>query len=786
LTLAFGTGANTAVFSVVNAALLRRLPYPQSERIVELWSKTRDSAAVPHVTGPQLKHWREYNTVFTDVAGIWDRYTTNLLGRERAERIVCALVSANYLDVLGVHPLLGCNFAPNADVEGSDSSVAIVTYEAWQGRFGGDPAILDRVVNLGGWSCRVIGVLPPRALPSDQLEVLAPLVLGSMAWEMVPDNPWVGAIARLKPGITPAQAEAEVNTLSKELYSRILPTFRDRLHTNVRTMQTQLAAESKPVILVLSGAVALMLLIVCSNLANLLLARAGARQKEMAVRAALGASRSQLIRLVLTESGVLALLGCSAGIALAAVVIRVSHHLTAGMLPHMMQPQIDWRVLWFSLGLALITSLIFGIVPAWRASCADPSNDLKNTGRGTTAGTRARAQSVFILSEIALTVMLLISAGLFLRSLAKILSSDFGFEPKGALVCDWSVTIGNFYRDENGKDDDDRRRAFDRILLFLRAVVSRLEALPGVEAVGTVTTLPLGTEYWRTHVGLPDRPKEEDRFVALDYVGHHYFQAMGMTLLQGRFFRDAEDIQDGPRVLVVNEAFARNMLRGQDPIGRHLRVNNAEWEVIGVVSNVRHEKLDASAEGHIYGVQANNPVTVGFVIRTRTEPLLLADDVRRIVTSVDANQTVANFRTLEQAVDRSLGERRITLYFVGAFAAVALGLACMGIYGLMAYTVGQRQREFSIRIALGAQSSDVVQLVLRHGLRLALFGIVLGLLGAAASTRLIASRLYGVSVADPFVFMAVAVLIGGAATVAAMVPAWRATRAKPIDALRAD
>jgi putative ABC transport system permease protein len=785
LTLALAIGANTAIFSVLNAALLRPLPYPEPDRLVEFWSKAPDSALIPYVTGPQLKEWRERTTLCEGIAGMWDRMSTNLLEGRKAEHITGAWVSANYLDVLGVKPMLGRGFQRGEDVKGSNTNITILTYETWQKRFGGDPTVLGRMLNFGGWSCAVIGVLPPHALANEKLEFLQPLVLGGMSWEMVPDNPWLNVIARLKPGVTPAQADAEANAISSELYGRIMPSFQEKLKTHVLPMQAQLVADSRPALFTLLAAVALVLLIACANVANLLLVRTGARQKEMAVRIALGATTGRIIRLALIESVLLSLGGGLLGILWASLGVKALGFLTAQILPHMMRPAVDLPVLVFTLVLAGGIGVIFGLLPARSAYQTDLNRDLKGSNRGSTSSSRARTQSTFMVGEIALTVVLMISGGLLLRSFVRILSADFGFEPRHALICDLSLTMSAFYRDADPAGSE-RKMAFDRMIRFQREVVRQLEAEPGIESAGTVTTLPLAGEYWAAQVGLAGRPAGEDRRIPLDYVGGNYFRAMGMSLLKGRLWTEADDTSEAAPVVVINDALARTLWPGENPIGRHIRVKQVDSLVVGVVNDVRHARLDAAAEGHVYGPQINNPVTVCLVVRARGEPAALIEDIRRVVSRIDPDESVSNFRSLEQAVDGSLRERRLTLYLFGIFAVAALGLACIGIYGVMAYATAQRERELSIRMALGAEQSAVVGLVVREGLRLGVIGIVLGLGGGFAVARLFASQLYAVSFLDPITFIAVPVFTLLVVIASIYFPARRAARFDAVNALRAE
>ncbi len=786
LTLALGIGANTAIFSVLNVALLRPLPYPEPDRLVEFWSKPPDYPLISYVTGPELKEWRERATLFDGIAGIWDRLSTNVLDGQKAERISGGWVSTNYLDVLGVKPILGRGFQREEGEIGGNSSVAILTYEGWQNRLGGDPAVIGRRINLGGWSCVVIGVLPPHALPNEKLEYLQPLVLGGMAWEMVPDTPWLRLTARLKPGVTPAQGEAEVNAIARELYARILPSFREKLRIYVLPMQSHMAAQSRPALFALFGAVALVLAIACANVTNLLLVRTAARQKEMAVRIALGAGPRRILRLALTESVLLSLSGGLVGILLATLGIEVLKGLTNHVLPHLMQPAMDWPVLAFSLVLACGTGVLCGAMPARSVYHVDLSRDLKGSCRGSTSGSRAHTQSALIVAEIALTVLLLIGGGLLLRSYLRIQSADFGFEPKHAVVCDMSLTLSSFYRPGETANDEHNKAVFPRIVRFQSEVVRRLEALSHVEAAGTVTTLPLGDEYWGAQVALAGRPLDEDRRISLDYVGQDYFRAMGMTLLNGRLLNEEDNVAGAPAVVVINQTLAQTLLPGENPVGRQIRVNKVDSTVVGVVGDVRHARLDAAPDGHVYGAQILNPVTVCLVVRARGDPQSLIGDVRRVISQVDPDQAVSNFRTLEQAVDRSLKERQITLSLLGIFAVLALGLACIGIYGVMAYTTSQRERELSIRIALGAEQAAVIRLVLRDGLRLGLIGIAAGLAGGLAVSKLFASRLYEVSAFDPAVFILVSTFVFLVVTVSVYLPARRAAGFDAVNALRAE
>jgi len=467
-----------------------------------------------------------------------------------------------------------------------------------------------------------------------------------------------------------------------------------------------LVSDSRPTLFILLGAVALVLLIACVNVANLLLVRAASRQREIAVRSTLGATSGRIVRQMLVESLVLALLGGILGVLLAMFGVEMLGRTVLVGLPQMLQPTVSLPVLGFSLVLALGTGVLFGLLPALRARRVDLSRDLKDSGRSSTSGSRTRTQSILIISEVALTSALLIGAGLLMRSFNRMMQADLGFNPQHALVCDMALTDGNFPTP-------------DDVVRYQHEIVRRLEELPGVKSVGTTTTLPLSNEGWGGRIGLSETPVSEHKTGSgSDHVGGHYFDAMGISLLRGRVLTDNDNRMAALRVAVVNEVLANGLLPGVDPIGRHVRFRDVDYEIVGLVSSIRQWQISDPPGRRIYVPHVTDPYTVRLVIRTAVPPATIIEDVKRTVAAIDSQQSLSNIRTLEQAVERALRERRVALVLIGIFAAVALGLACLGIYGVMAYTIGQRERELSIRMALGADRKNIVQLVLRDGLKL--------------------------------------------------------------------
>jgi ABC-type antimicrobial peptide transport system permease subunit len=797
LTLALGIGACTAIFSVINAVVLRPLPFPDSEQLVQIWTRRLNGAHWPS-TGLEFKYWRDENTMLDSLAVVEPVYRT-LTGGRSPERIRGINVTANYLHVLRVHPLLGRGFAPDADQVGGANDVVILSHAMWQTRFGGDPGIIDRTIVLNQTPHLVVGVLGPGALPRDDALFVLPVVIESAELLSGPRNPWTAITARLKPGVAPAEAESELTAISAA-HAGEFPVER-RGAAAVVPLREQLTGAARPAMFLFAIAGALVLLIACANVANLLLARATARTKEMAVRSALGAGARRIIRQVLTENIVLALCGGAVGVLLALFCVdflgsatravdpsfvtagggalaapRVSGlnlRLTGGELPGMLQPRVDWLVLAFASVIAVGTGMACGLFPALRASRCDVNRDLKDAGRGSTSGGRARIQSVLVAVEVGLTVVLLIGAGLFLRSFAQVLAVDPGFNPREAVYFDLAFPQAVY--PERGD-----------VIRFEEAVVARLAEQPGITAVGAATNVPFGLGGWGGSIGLAEESDRKlDVNTGIDYVQGNFFGAMDIPLRQGRLFRPEDNNPAAPRVGVINEVLARTLFAAENPLGRRVTTYGNVWEVVGVVGEIRNRSLEGPPRSHFYAPHAFDARQASVVVRSDLPMVTLRDVITKTVRTIDADQPVA-IRTLASGVAQSLEGRQSMLMLVNAFAAVALVLACLGIYGVMAYTIGQRQRELGIRMALGASQPNVIALVLRDGMRLALVGLGAGLIAAIAGARLIASMLFGVSAHDPVVFTAVTLALAAIALFACWLPARRAAHADPMQALRAE
>jgi predicted permease len=775
LTLALGIGANTAIFSALDAVLLRPLPYPAPDRLVEVF-ETLENGNPNSVSGGAYLDWRQHQTQFVALA-LLNPVTYNLRGRGTPERLTGVEASHELLQVLGVTPLLGRGFLPEDDRPGGRHDVVILTEELWRSRLGGDPSILDSTIVLDEVPRTVIGVLPRGAWLFREGAFFVPAVLepGTPRARRAPH--WAMVFGRLKPGVSLSQADAELKAIKRQLASEY-PKFKQQWNVSLRPLPELIAGPSRPSLLILLGAVALVLLIACANVANLLLARACHREQEIALRAALGATGGRIVRQVLTESLVLATLGGVAGLAIAYWGVRLLRYLIVDMIPGAPPPELDARVLAFSLLLIGVTGLLFGLFPALRARRPDVNDALKNGGKNATAGGRQRAQSTLVIAEVALTVVLLTSAGLLLRSLANTASVDPGFEPGRALAFDVSLPEATY-------------DAPEKSLAYSTALLARLRALPGVDAAGTGMAVPFTSGGFGEYFRRPNGAEERDALLGrMDFVSPGYLEALGMRLISGRSLTDADNRLKGPSVTVISASTARAFFPDSkaigDAIGQQLIVGGDTWQIVGIVADKVDLRLDAELRPFAYMPQAFNPGQFSVVVRTSLPPLELVNSVQRELRSLDAGVALANPRALDQAMTGSMMQRRIVLTLVGAFAAGALVLAAIGLYGVMAYSVVMRRREICIRMALGAVRHDVLRHVLHDGVRLVAVGLAIGIAGALGVTQLLTSQLYQVRSYDPLVILGTMASVAGIALFACWMPAWRATRFDPIAALRND
>ena len=776
--LALGIGANTAIFSVVNAALLRPLPYADPDKLVRL---SEDSPQVPQmsISYPNFLDWREQNKVFSGIAAMQFR-SLNLTGKDEPERLAGRAVSAELFDVLGVKPALGRSFAPEEDRPGA-SPVCIISNGLWQRRFGSDPALVNKQITLSGASYTVIGVLPASYAFGTPTDVFVPIGLRADEMKERGSHPGIYAVARLKPGVTVETARAELIALA----ARIGAQYGMKGNSATLTpLSASFVGDIRTTLLILLGAVGFVLAIACANVANLLLARAATRQKEMAIRTALGAGRLRIVRQLLTESILLALLGGIIGVLLAFWGIDLLRSAGADSLPSTAVIKLDGRVLLFTLLVSLLTGIIFGLAPALAAVKTDLHDTLKEGGRSSTAGGRSWMRSTLVVTEVALSLVLLIGAGLLIKSFVRILDTDPGFKPQNLLTMQLAL---NAKKDEGGK-----------VLNFFNDLNGRIAGLPGVESAAFSNGIPLG-QAADTSFAIVGRPKPEpgkQPQTMLYITSPDYLQAMGIRLVKGRFF-NAQDTQGSPRVAVIDEAFARQQFPDQDALGQHLAgdgKDNPDAEIVGIVAHVKHFGLDAveRVQPQLYlpfnqapdAMLPSLAPRMNLIIRTTADPLSLTAAVRREVQALDPNQPVYNVSTMEQTLDQSLVTQRLSMTLLAFLASLALILAAVGIYGVMSYTVTQRSHEIGIRMAIGAQPRDVFKMVIGRGMMLALIGVAFGLVGAFGLTRLMATMLYGVEPTDPATFVSIGILLIGVALVACYVPGRRATKVDPLVALR--
>jgi putative ABC transport system permease protein len=777
LALALGIGANTAIFSVVNAVLLRPLPFPDPDRLMMVLSSNPGKGYPENpVSPPDFLDWRAQNRAFEGMAA-FDPSAFNLNEGTEPERIPGARVSASFLGLVGVKPILGRDFLEEEDRDGAEP-VVLIAHGLWIRRFGSDSGIVGRTILLNGRRRTVVGVLPQGYAFPNHSEVWTPIAFDHDDLTGRGGH-YLKVLARLRPGVTIAAAQADMDSIAERL-RRQYPDSNTGWGTLVAPLNEMMVGGVRPALLVLIGAVGFVLLIACANVANLLLARATERQKEVAIRLALGAGRARLVRQFLTESAVLGLLGGLIGLLLALWGTDLLVAAGGENLPRFREVSVDGRVLLFTLGLSLLTGIIFGVIPALQASRPDLNETLKEGGRGGTVGrARHRLRGALAVGEIALALVLLIGAGLMLKSFLRLVSVDPGFRPEHLLTLNVSLPQAEY--------PDGTRQS-----VFLRESLQKLSALPGVEAAAAATTLPLSGDlisYTFSVDGRSGQSPAERSSALYDGVSPAYFRAMGIRVLKGRSPQET-DVVGGARVVVVNEAFARRVFPGEDPIGRRIGIDDGPqaWrEIVGVVADVKQTSLDGETRQHMYEPLSQAPSPwLSFVLRTTVEPAGLAAAARRAILEIDHRQPIADVKTAETLVAESVTQPRLAMILLSVFAGTALLLAGMGTYGVIAYSVGQRTHEFGIRMALGAGRGEVLRLVVRQGLLLACIGVLLGLVAAAGATRLLGGLLFGVSPTDPITYAGVALLLIGVALVACLVPARRATLVDPISALRCE
>ena len=769
VTLALGIGANTAIYSVLDAVLLRPLPYPEPDRLMMV-SEVRADGGPNSVSGGAFLDWREHQTTF-DALTITTPVSYNLRG-EVPERLTGMEVSHEFLKVLGIPPLLGRGFLPNEDQPGGETNVVMITEDLWRSRFGADAGIVGRTIVLDEVPRLVIGVLPRGAWMVKDSTFFVPVVLKAGSDRAARAGHWGGVFGRLATTATVASADTDLKRVKQQLNEQY-PEFKRKWSVSVQPVTEVIGGFAQAPMLILMGAVSLVLLIACANVANLLLARGCHRQQELAVRAALGASGNRLMRQVLTENLMLALLGGLAGIGVAFFSLDLLRRFTDEALPLTLTPKLDFQVLLVSLAVTIVTGPLVGLLPALRSRRPNLSATMNSGSKGASSGGRQRTQSLLVVAEVALTVVLLASAGLLLRSLAKAAAVDPGFEPSRILAFQLSLPDVSY-------ESREKRLAFTGDLL------TRLRALPGVEGAGTAMAIPFVGGGYGEYFYRESRTEADAVLGRMDFVSPGYLEALGTRLLTGRRFADADNRIGGPRVAVINEWARRRFFPKGDAIGQPVTVQGQQWQIIGVIADVVDRRLDVPHGAFAYVPSAFNPGQISVIINTPLDPMSLVGTVKSEVARIDPGVAVASPRSLDRAMAESMTQRKVVLALVGVFATAALLLAAIGLYGVMAYSVATRQREFGIRMAFGAVRRDLIGDVLRGGVTLTAVGLLVGLAGAVGVARLLASELYQVTGSDPLVIAATAVTVLVVAILACSVPAWRASRFQPMAALRVD
>jgi putative ABC transport system permease protein len=774
VTLAFGVGANSAIFSVVNGVLLRPLPYPVPSGLFMVWQDhtRREGPANEWASPDNFFDWRDQNEVFQGMFA-FSSWTPTLTGVDEPEQLAGAQVSHDAFSILGVAPAVGRSFRPDEDRAGAPP-VVILSHALWQRRFSGDRSIVGSSLRLGDQPAEIVGVLPPGfEFPLLQsTDIYSPLAIdrsNSCGRGCVT----LRVIGRLTPGVPLARARSDMDAIAARL-ERDYPEENSGVGVDVVSLHEQVVGAIRPALLVLLASVALVLLIACANVASLLLARAADREREVATRVAMGASRGRLLRQMLTESLVLAVLGAGLGVLLALWGVDVIRSAVSSDVPRFAEVEIDGRVLSFTSFVALLTGLLFGVVPALRGSNPNLQRSLKEGSRGSTAAAASRVRSLLVVGEVALALTLLVGASLLIRSFDSLMRVDPGFDARNVLTAGLSLASARY------EQPPDRVAFVDRLL-------SRVRALPGVESAGVVFALPMGgadADAGFLIEGRDTAPPNRNPVAWYRPASPDYFSTLRMKLVRGRFFEEREDAA-APPVVLINETAAERYWPNADPLLSRVRIGGAWRSVVGIVADTRHFGLDREDRPAMYFPYRQLPLrSLGLLVRSRIEPESLASGVKGVLLEIDPEMALSDVSTLEDALSADVASPRMTMALVSVFALLAASLAAIGLYGVLSYHVGQKSHEIGIRMALGAGASEVLRSTVGRGMMLLASGTALGLAAAVSFSRFLSSLLFGVEATDPTAFLAATVVLAVVAFLASYLPARRAARVDPVEALR--